>query len=205
MDWYYAQDGEQKGPVEEYELRQMHDAGQIQDQTLVWAEGMAEWKPYSAAVEKPAGAVSPAGAHPETSATEANQAASTAGTDAGTFQGQGMSSAQFTAAAVDINNYMTSSIIALVLSILGCCLISCFSPIPLILSIIAVVFSSQVNGLARAGDIQGAQSKANTAKILAIIAIVLAVLVLLLAIVGLIFGLASGSGMHQNFRIEHNF
>ncbi|MFW5870405.1 MAG: GYF domain-containing protein [Candidatus Sumerlaeota bacterium] len=203
MDWYYAQDGEQKGPVEEYELRQMHDAGQIQDETLVWAEGMAEWKPYSEAIEKPAGAASPAGAHPETSATEANQAVSTVGTDAGTFQGQGMSSAQFAAAPVDVNNYMTLSIIAAVISVLGCCLISCFSPIPLVLSILAVVFSSQVNGLAMAGDIEGAQSKANTAKILAIIALVLGVLVLLLGIVGFIFGMAGG--MSQNFQIEHDF
>ncbi len=49
MQWYYAIDGEQKGPVEEGELTQLAATGTITNETLVWNEGMADWKPYSEA------------------------------------------------------------------------------------------------------------------------------------------------------------
>lgn len=49
MNWYYAQAGETKGPVTDDELAQMLQSGLIGPDTLVWREGMAEWKPLSVA------------------------------------------------------------------------------------------------------------------------------------------------------------
>jgi len=46
MNWYYAIEGEQKGPIDEQELRALHQAGNLADESLVWREGMGEWQPY---------------------------------------------------------------------------------------------------------------------------------------------------------------
>jgi|GEM_PF-3376855 len=44
--WYYAVGQEQKGPVSEAELIGLYQAGTINDDTLVWRDGMANWAPY---------------------------------------------------------------------------------------------------------------------------------------------------------------
>jgi uncharacterized RDD family membrane protein YckC len=46
MNWYYAEAGEQRGPITDIELSDLVKAGAIRDGTLVWREGMATWQPY---------------------------------------------------------------------------------------------------------------------------------------------------------------
>src|SRR6266487_2176628 len=46
MNWYYAEAGEQRGPITDTELSDLAKAGAIRDGTLVWREGMASWQPY---------------------------------------------------------------------------------------------------------------------------------------------------------------
>jgi hypothetical protein len=46
MDWFYAEAGQQRGPVSEAEFQRMVQAGTIRGETLVWREGMANWQPY---------------------------------------------------------------------------------------------------------------------------------------------------------------
>ncbi|WP_309385121.1 DUF975 family protein [Cerasicoccus frondis] len=46
MQWYYSNNNQQLGPVEETELQELAGRGVIQAQTLVWREGMAEWQAY---------------------------------------------------------------------------------------------------------------------------------------------------------------
>lgn len=46
MNWYYVDQGKQAGPVDEPQLVQLSAEGRIQDETLVWREGMANWQPY---------------------------------------------------------------------------------------------------------------------------------------------------------------
>jgi len=48
MNWYYAINGQRQGPVAQAEIERLVSTGVITDQTLVWKEGMADWKPYSA-------------------------------------------------------------------------------------------------------------------------------------------------------------
>jgi hypothetical protein len=55
--WYYAQQGQQRGPVELPELQQLLSSGQVSGQELVWTEGMPQWQP---AAQVPA--VTPPGA-----------------------------------------------------------------------------------------------------------------------------------------------
>ena len=48
MLWYYVEGTEQKGPVDEEAFQRLIDEQTIRADTLVWREGMDEWKPWSA-------------------------------------------------------------------------------------------------------------------------------------------------------------
>jgi hypothetical protein len=63
----------------------------------------------------------------------------------------------------------------------------CLGVIP---GIIAIIFANQAKQMAAAGDMVGAQSKANTAKILGIVGLVLGALGILGSIVNLAVGLS---------------
>jgi uncharacterized RDD family membrane protein YckC len=56
MNWYYAQNNQQQGPVSEVEFAGLVTAGLVTDQTLVWREGLSDWQPYG---EVKAGLVRP--------------------------------------------------------------------------------------------------------------------------------------------------
>jgi uncharacterized RDD family membrane protein YckC len=47
MNWYYAINGTRQGPIAQSEFEKLVSTGVINPQTLVWKEGMSEWKPYS--------------------------------------------------------------------------------------------------------------------------------------------------------------
>jgi len=46
-DWYYAADSEQKGPINESELKASLASGKLSAETLVWKDGMENWTPAS--------------------------------------------------------------------------------------------------------------------------------------------------------------
>lgn len=48
MEWYYARDGKQQGPVDDDALAQLLTRGELTPDTLVWNESMTEWQPYQA-------------------------------------------------------------------------------------------------------------------------------------------------------------
>lgn len=43
VEWYYARDNKQMGPVSSVELKRLAAAGELEPEHLVWREGMAEW------------------------------------------------------------------------------------------------------------------------------------------------------------------
>jgi uncharacterized RDD family membrane protein YckC len=47
MNWYYVEQGQQAGPVNDNQLADLLRAGRINSDTLVWHEGMAEWLPFN--------------------------------------------------------------------------------------------------------------------------------------------------------------
>ena len=47
MNWFYANAGQQAGPVNEADFERLVREGVIQPTTLVWREGMANWEPYA--------------------------------------------------------------------------------------------------------------------------------------------------------------
>jgi GYF domain 2 len=44
MNWFYVLDGQQNGPVSDSQLDELLRSGRINQQTLVWHEGMADWQ-----------------------------------------------------------------------------------------------------------------------------------------------------------------
>ena len=46
MDWHYIEQGQRLGPVNDDRLLEMERAGKIAPDTLVWHDGMADWKPF---------------------------------------------------------------------------------------------------------------------------------------------------------------
>jgi len=42
--WFYASEGQQKGPFPETQLRDLIVRGTVGPDTLVWTEGMAGWQ-----------------------------------------------------------------------------------------------------------------------------------------------------------------
>ena len=64
MDWYYAVEGRQVGPIPEAEFSRLVAGGMITPDTLVWRQGMAQWQTYgtlgvAAAVVTPGAGVAP--------------------------------------------------------------------------------------------------------------------------------------------------
>jgi len=47
MNWFYAKDGQQAGPVDDVEFERLVREGAIQPATLVWREGMEKWEPLA--------------------------------------------------------------------------------------------------------------------------------------------------------------
>jgi uncharacterized RDD family membrane protein YckC len=50
MNWYYALNGSQQGPVSEQELSRLMTAGTLTSSTLVWREGLEDWQALSLAL-----------------------------------------------------------------------------------------------------------------------------------------------------------
>ncbi|QTA86847.1 RDD family protein [Desulfonema magnum] len=46
MKWYYADNGEQVGPVSEEDFQRLTRENKISSKTLVWHSGMADWQEY---------------------------------------------------------------------------------------------------------------------------------------------------------------
>src|SRR5690242_3284886 len=57
MQWYYADQGRQVGPVDEAALDSLAASGVIRADTLVWRQGMADWAPHASVREMPPGAM----------------------------------------------------------------------------------------------------------------------------------------------------
>src|SRR5437773_1989739 len=53
MEWYYAEDGQQRGPVSDERLAELGRSGKLTSTTLVWHQGMAEWQPYASSQPAP--------------------------------------------------------------------------------------------------------------------------------------------------------
>lgn len=65
MSWYYAENNERRGPIEDAAFQSLVAAGTIKPETLVWREGFTDWLPYSQGANRPV-AIPAAGAAVQT-------------------------------------------------------------------------------------------------------------------------------------------
>lgn len=54
MNWYYLENGQQKGPVTDTDFPSFVQQGVIRMDTYLWCEGMKEWQTYAALLGQPA-------------------------------------------------------------------------------------------------------------------------------------------------------
>jgi hypothetical protein len=50
--WYYVENGQQRGPMDEAQLRALARDGRIRSSTLVWKSGMPQWSAYSSVLQE---------------------------------------------------------------------------------------------------------------------------------------------------------
>lgn len=53
MTWFYVSNGQQAGPVDDAQLAELTRSGAVGADTLVWKEGMADWRPYRTVAPAP--------------------------------------------------------------------------------------------------------------------------------------------------------
>jgi hypothetical protein len=142
MEWHYAKNGSQEGPVSGATLKNLIMSGEVASTDLVWREGMSDWRPAaeisdfeSDGVAQPAGIVAPPGGLqiPQGGVPQPGQVPGSP------------------VAHAPISNYLVPAILVTVL----CC-------VPF--GIPAIVFAAKVDGLVSRGDIAGALEASKKAK-----------------------------------------
>jgi len=158
MDWYYASNGQQAGPVSQEQLAELFRNGTVKPFDLVWNETMTEWTPIGKVAAfasyvpapAPASATPPAAATPPASSSAASSAAPYAAAAASNLAPAGMA---------EPPTYLWQAIVVTVL----CC-------IPL--GIPAIIFSTKVKPAFLAGDHAAAAEASKKAKMWCLIALV---------------------------------
>jgi len=153
MEWYYASQGQQKGPVSKERLIELHEAGEILLSDLVWNNSMADWAPLGTLPEL-AGDVALPPPPPEST-----PGASSAGNVAGAG-----SAATLTRPSVDLSQRPTTYLWQSIACMLCCCL-------PL--GIPALIFACKVDPAFQLGDLAAAEEASRKARLFCILAFVL--------------------------------
>lgn len=156
MEWYYAKNGQQQGPVPDETIEKLYRDGEIASGDLVWNESMTDWVPIGtlpqfAAVPAPvsepttpAPAAPPAEAAPPQDTPPVSNVAPAAGAT--------LTAAAATGATGDKPpTYLWQSIVCLVL----CCLPA---------AVVALIFSLKVEPAYTQGDLAAAQDASKKAK-----------------------------------------
>lgn len=157
MNWYYAKNGAQQGPISLEDMKSRIAMGEIGDSDLAWREGMSDWMPVGTIAElKPAppapaedrGFAAPATSTPAYAPTS-SPAQSPAATQepyrspaAAPAQGvQPMAHAQPPSQGLAI-----ASLICGILSLIGCCAWFLMIPLGLVAIILGVIALSKAKG-----------------------------------------------------------
>lgn len=174
--WYYSENNQQMGPVSEEELKTKARTGALTAKSLIWKEGMSDWKSISDVPEislalnvvpSPIQPMAPMPQNPYVAPSSTYTAPMPYGQPMANNSGGGT---------------LTFAIVTTVVSFLMCNVIS------LILGIIAIVFASQISSKYAIGDQIGAQGSARTSRILSWIAVGLIVLMLLITLLMFLAG-----------------
>ncbi|TAE77251.1 MAG: DUF4339 domain-containing protein [Verrucomicrobia bacterium] len=157
MNWYYAKNGHQQGPLPTEDIRSRIAMGEISATDLAWCEGMSDWQPV--------------GQIPQLK-VEASPARETVPVDAA---GESMAPS-YSASAAPFSSSVTppgqpvsqglaiASLICGILSLVGCCFWPISGPISIVAIVLGIVSLGRVKsapalyggrGMAKAGAILG--------------------------------------------------
>ena len=185
--WYYAQAGQQQGPISDEQIKRMVQDGSLGKEDLVWREGMASWQPAGEVpgLQFPAPTFTPAPLYPPPAAPAAPiitppppPPEAVAPYAAPQYQGMPTPPAPSYGApppayeqqgGSDIPDLLVFTIIATVI----CCLPA---------GIVSIIFASKANNAKRTGDFEGARVAAKQAKTWLTISVVAGLLLDVLAI-----------------------
>ncbi len=175
MNWYYAKNGTQQGPLPTEDMKDRIAMGEISQTDLAWCEGMGDWLPVSEIpqlkVEAPVRSEEPASAGPslakrEDSPYRAPSAAGTSGMPATVVPGQ-----------VPAQGLAIASLVCGILGLVGCCIWPISGPLAIVAIVLGFVTLSKAKsnpgavggkGMAKAGLILGFLGLLATALIVAV-------------------------------------
>lgn len=140
MEWYYASNGQQKGPVSQEELIGLFERGEVSASDLVWNDSMTDWIAYGSVAELNAAAIS-TDSGPESAAAPPPMEDPTPALTAAVPQQPGEK----------IPTYLWQSIVCLVL----CCLPA---------AVVALIFAVKVEPAVQRGDLEAAKEASSKAK-----------------------------------------
>ena len=166
MNWYYAKNGHQNGPLPTEDMIDRIAMGEIAPTDLAWCEGMGDWLPVAQIpqlkVEVPPtqapGPIVPPAAGSASSPVASPYQAPMAPAAAPSYQAM---------PGQPISSYLWQSIVVTLL----CCLPA---------GIVAIVYAAKVDGLKNQGDLQAAKAASDKAKKWCIISLVGAIVVAIL-------------------------
>jgi hypothetical protein len=190
MDWYYASNGQQAGPVSQEELAELFRNGTVKPFDLVWNETMAEWTPIGkmtdfALSSPPAPAPAPVTLPLETpKVPEEPKLFDTPPPASPSFASGGYApvGGPVSQGMPEPSSYLWQSIVVTVL----CCL-------PF--GIPAIIFSTKVKPAYLSGDYQGSLDASKKAKMWCLIALILGLIANLLIIGIQIAAVFSGAAL----------
>jgi hypothetical protein len=154
MEWYYAKNGQQIGPVSEEQLLDEYRIGAIQGGDLVWNESMANWAPLSSIpglISSPPPASSGQGASPY-------------GVPGAAVVATAVVQGQAPGGQPSPPTYLWQSIV--------CILICCWP-----FAIPAIVFGTKIKPAMEAGDYQAALEASKKAKMWCMVSFIVGIIV----------------------------
>jgi hypothetical protein len=153
MNWFYAKNGSQQGPLSTEDMKSRIAMGEIGPSDLAWREGMSDWMPVGQISELTV-------ATPSSASQEATSMPPAASSPSSPYQSPAAAPSTQVAPGQVIPNFLWQSIVVTLL----CCL-------PF--GIVAIVQAAKVDGLKAAGDFAAAKAASDSAKKWCIISLVL--------------------------------
>ncbi len=152
MEWYYASNGQQQGPVSQEQLIELFKKGEVKTSDLVWNESMTDWVAFGNVPALNQSGAAPSGAVPSQVPPDQGPIPAAAGGAAAASTGtQVVGSSVPSAGGANIPNYLWQSIVCMVL----CCL-------PL--GIPALIFATKVKPAVEMGRLDDAREASKKAK-----------------------------------------
>lgn len=170
MQWYYANNGTQNGPVTQEELAALLANGSLGWNTLIWCDGMPDWLPASSVPQFQMSVV--AGAPPLPQQPFAPNPYSPP-----------LAPANFAGGGELVPNYLWQSI-----------LVTFFCCLPF--GIVAIVYAAKVDGLLQAGDRAGAQQASASARTWCMVSFWLVAPFVILWFILMLMGVVGGAVSH---------